>query len=69
MSFVNKQVRVDVRECLRKSGIDFDEEFSGEVTQARNNFNIIDPKSPTVDENKRKQFHSALMLIMRISQR
>ena len=69
LSFVNNQVRVCVRECLRKAAIDFGEELTGEVTPVRNNLKSFDPKSPPADENKRKPSHIIVVLTMCISQR
>ena len=69
LSFVNKKVRFDMIEYLHEAAKDFGEELTGLVTPARNNLKSVDPKSPLVNENKRFFFHSAVMLIMCVSQR
>ena len=47
---------------------DFGEELSRLVALARNHLKNINPKSPPADEDRRKKFHSIVMLIIHVSQ-
>ena len=61
---------VDMRDYLHKAVDLFNEKYLKPVaTPARSNLRTIDKKSPTLNDDDRKRFHSIVMLLMCASHR
>ena len=68
LKFMNRKIRVDMREYFRKAVEMFDEPNLTPVTSPSKKFLLnIDPDSPKAKETTRNFFHSIVMLLMHVS--
>ena len=70
LKFMNRKVRVAMRDYLRKSVDMFGEpNLNPVMSPSKNVLLYTDPNSPKVKETTRKLFHSIFMLLMHLSRR